>query len=184
MTTTAVPSTATWTIDAAHSHLEFAVRHMMIATVKGRFADVTGTVEFDGSDLESAHVEVQIPVASVETKQEQRDVHLKSAEFFDADKHPLMTFVSKRISGDPAGALQVVGDLTIRGITREVTLSAEAHGVVRDPWGLDRAGFSATTKINRHDFKLDWNAALEAGGVVVSPEVKISLEIEVTRPGQ
>ena len=182
MSTTAVPALATWAIDSSHSHLEFAVRHMMVATAKGRFSDLTGTIEWDGSDLSNAKVNVEIPVASLETKQEQRDAHLKSADFFDAENHPVATFTSKRISGDPAGEFQIVGDLTIRGITKEVVLKTEAHGVVRDPWGMDRAGFSATTKINRHDFKLDWNATLETGGLVVAPEVKLTLDIELVKP--
>lgn len=182
MSTSAAPVLSTWAIDSSHSHLEFAVRHMMVATVKGRFSDLTGTIEWDGADFSTANVSVEIPVASVETKQEQRDSHLKSADFFDAENHPLVTFTSKHISGDPAGEFQVVGDLTIRGITKEVVLKAESHGVVRDPWGMDRAGFSATTKINRHDFKLDWNATLETGGLVVAPEVKLTLDIELVRP--
>jgi polyisoprenoid-binding protein YceI len=183
MTAATIPATSTWSIDSAHSHVEFAVRHMMVATAKGRFPDVKGTVEFDGVNLANASVDVEIAVASIETKQEQRDAHLRSADFFDAENHPVMTFRSKRITGDAKGEFQIVGDLTIRGVTREVVLSAESHGTVRDPWGLDRAGFSATTKINRHDYGLDWNAALETGGLVVAPEVRISLEIEITKPG-
>ncbi len=183
MSATTVPVTTTWSIDPAHSHVEFAVRHMMVATAKGRFSDVKGTVEFDGVNLSSATVDVEIPVVSIETKQEQRDAHLRSADFFDAENHPTITFRSKRITGDATGKFQLVGDLTIRGVTREVTLSGESHGMVRDPWGQDRAGFSATTKINRHDFGLDWNAALETGGLVVAPEVRISLDIEITKPG-
>lgn len=178
------PSITSWTIDASHSHLEFAVRHMMIATVKGRFSDVQGTVEFDGKDLSTARVEVEIPVASIDTRQEQRDAHLRSADFFDSARHPAMTFRSSRISGDPDGRFEIVGELTIRGIARSVTLVAESQGIVRDPWGMDRAGFTATTRIDRRDFGLDWNAALEAGGVVVSPEVKVTLDIELTKPGQ
>lgn len=184
MSTSAAPGTSTvWTIDSAHSHVEFAVRHMMVATAKGRFSEIAGTVEFDGKDLSSAKVSVEIPIASITTNQEQRDTHLKSADFFDAATYPTATFVSTHISGDPTGDFDIVGDLTIRGITREVTLKAESHGTVRDPWGLDRAGFSATTKINRHDFKLDWNATLETGGFVVAPEVKLSFDVEITKPG-
>jgi polyisoprenoid-binding protein YceI len=183
MSTATVPTTTTWTIDPAHTHVEFAVRHMMVATVKGSFSDVKGTVEFDGTNLSGARIDVEIAIASLETKQEQRDAHLRSPDFFDADNHPVMTFKSKRISGDATGTAQVVGDLTIRGVTREITLSVESQGVVRDPWGQDRSGFSATGKINRHDFGLNWNAALESGGFVVSPEVKITLDVELTKPG-
>lgn len=185
MSTTLSPTStelATWSIDSAHSHIEFAVRHMMVATAKGRFSDVKGTVEFDGTNLSTAKIDVEIGVASIETKQEQRDAHLRSPDFFDAENYPVLTFKSKHITGDAAGDFMIVGDLTIRGVTKEVTLAAESHGMVRDPWGLHRAGFSATGKVNRHDFGLDWNAALEAGGVVVAPEVKIVLEIEVTKP--
>lgn len=183
MTASTLPTTTTWSIDPAHSHIEFAVRHLMIATAKGRFSDVKGTVEFDGSDLSAARIDVAIGVASIDTKEERRDAHLRSPEFFDAENHPQMTFKSTRISGDPSGEFEIVGDLTIRGVTKEVKLTAESHGTVRDPWGQDRAGFSATGKINRHDFGLDWNVALEAGGVMVSPEVKITLDIELTKPG-
>lgn len=185
MSTTVSPTTpalATWTIDAAHSHIEFAVRHMMVATAKGRFSDVKGTVEFDGTNLSTAKIDVEIGVASVDTTQEQRDVHLRSPDFFDAENHPILSFRSRKITGDVAGEFEIVGDITIRGVTRELTLAGESHGTVRDPWGLDRAGFSATGKVNRHDFGLNWNAALEAGGVVVAPDVRISLEIEITKP--
>ncbi len=182
MSTSVTPALATWSIDASHSHVEFAVRHMMVATAKGQFNEVTGTVQYDGNNLESAQIQVEIPVASIDTKQAQRDAHLKSPDFFDAETYPTATFVSKRISGDAKGEFQIVGDLTIRGVTKEVTLKGESHGSVRDPWGMDRAGFSATTKINRHDFKLDWNATLETGGFVVAPEVKLTLEIEITKP--
>jgi polyisoprenoid-binding protein YceI len=182
-TTATIPTTRTWTIDAAHTHVEFAVRHMMVATTKGRFSDVKGAVEFDGVNLSDAKIDVEIGIASVETKQEQRDAHLRSADFFDAENHPAMTFKSKRITADSTGGFQILGDLTIRGVTREITLSAEAHGMVRDPWGLDRAGFSATGKINRHDFGLAYNQALETGGFVVGADVKITLEVELTSPG-
>lgn len=182
MSTSVSPTLSTWTIDASHSHVEFAVRHMMVATAKGRFSEVSGTILYDGSNLESAKINVEIPIASIDTKQEQRDAHLKSPDFFDVENHPIATFVSKRISGDNNGEFQIVGDLTLRGVTKEITLQAESHGSVRDPWGMDRAGFSATTKINRHDFKLDWNATLETGGFVVAPDVKLSFDIEIVKP--
>ena len=182
MSTSAAPTVSTWTIDSSHSHLEFAVRHMMVATAKGRFSELAGTIQWDGVDFSSAQVSVEIPVASLDTKQEQRDAHLRSADFFDVERYPVATFTSTRISGDPAGEFQIVGDLNIRGVTKQVVLQAESHGTVRDPWGMERAGFSATTKINRHDFKLDWNATLETGGLVVAPEVKLTLDIEIVKP--
>lgn len=182
MSTSVSPALSTWTIDASHSHVEFAVRHMMVATARGQFSEVTGTVQYDGANLESANIQVEIPIASINTKQEQRDAHLKSPDFFDAESHPKATFVSKRIAGDNKGEFEIVGDLTIRGITKEVVLKAESHGAVRDPWGMDRAGFSASTKINRHDFKLDWNATLETGGFVVAPDVKLTFDIEIVKP--
>jgi polyisoprenoid-binding protein YceI len=183
MTAPATTQTATWTIDASHSHVEFGVRHMMVATTKGRFADVKGTVEYDGSNLSSAKINVEIPVDTIDTKNEQRDAHLKSPDFFDAAAFPAITFVSKKITLTDGEEFTIVGDLTIRGVTKEIVLAAESHGSLRDPWGMDRAGFSASGKINRLEYGLNWNAALETGGFVVGQDVKISLEIEITKPG-
>lgn len=176
------PQTSTWSIDASHSHIEFAVRHMMVATAKGTFNDVKGTVTYDGVNLADATIEVEIPVASIDSKNADRDNHLKSADFFDAESHPYITFRSTRIVPKGGNAFDIVGDLTIRGTTKEVTLAAESNGVLRDPWGMERAGFSASGKINRFDFGLHWNAALETGGLVVAPDVKLSLEVEIVRP--
>jgi polyisoprenoid-binding protein YceI len=175
--------THTWTIDASHSHVEFAVRHMMVATAKGRFADVTGTVEWNGSDLSTAVIDVVIPIDTIDTKNEQRDGHLKSPDFFDAVSFPAMTFKSTKIVPGHDNAFTIEGDLTIRGTTKPITLTAESNGQLRDPWGLDRAGFSATGKIDRLAYGLNWNAALETGGFVVAQDVKITLEIEITKPG-
>lgn len=177
------PELATWSIDASHSHVEFAVRHMMVATVKGHFPDVKGSVIFDGENLASASVNVEIAVDSIDTRSADRDAHLKSPDFFDAASFPAITFRSTRIAPKGGNEFDLIGDLTIRGITKQVTLAAESNGSLRDPWGLDRAGFSATGKINRFDYGLQWNAALEAGGVVVAPDVRISLEIEITKSG-
>lgn len=174
---------ATWSIDASHSHVEFAVRHMMVATAKGRFADVQGTIQFDGEDLSSAAIDVVIPVDTIDTKNEQRDAHLKSPDFFDVANFPTLTFKSKRIVPGSDNDFTIVGDLTIRGTTQEITLDAESNGTLRDPWGMDRAGFSATGKINRFDYGLHWNGALETGGLVVAQDVKITLEIEIVKPG-
>ena len=169
----------TWQIDTAHSAAEFAVRHMMISTVKGHFAEVSGTVVIDEANPGASTVTVSIPVASIDTRDPKRDAHLKSADFFDAEKFPTITFVSTRVIGSIAGESKLVGNLTMHGVTREVTLDVEAAGRGKDPWGGQVAGFSARTKINRKDFGLEWNVALETGGVLVGEEVKISLEVEV-----
>jgi len=176
------PQTSSWSIDASHSHVEFAVRHMMVATAKGTFNEVKGTVTYDGVSLADASIEVEIPVDSIDTKNTDRDNHLKSPDFFDAASHPLITFRSTRIVSKGGNEFDLIGDLTIRGTTRQVTLAAESNGVLRDPWGMERAGFSATGKINRFDYGLHWNAALETGGLVVAQDVKISLEVEIVRP--
>jgi len=155
---------------------------MMVATTKGQFNDVKGTVTFDGTDLTSAVLDVEILVDSIDTRNEQRDAHLKSPDFFDAVNFPTISFKSKKIVRGADNEFTIIGDLTIRGITREVSLAAESNGSLLDPWGMQRAGFSASTKINRLDYGLNWNAALETGGFVVAAEVKISLEIEIVRP--
>ncbi|MCC6928294.1 MAG: polyisoprenoid-binding protein [Gemmatimonadaceae bacterium] len=182
MTAPAATQLSTWSIDATHTHVEFAVRHMMVATAKGHFSDVKGTVEFDGQNLATASVDVEIAVNSIDTKQTDRDNHLKSADFFDVANHPTMTFKSTRIVPKGGSEFDLVGQLTIRGTTKEVVLAGESNGVLRDPWGMDRAGFSATGKINRFDFGLHWNAALETGGLVVAQDVKIAIELEIVKP--
>ena len=174
----AAPSSTTWKIDSAHTHAEFAVRHMMVATVKGRFAEVSGTITLDESNPASSSVEATIPVASIDTKQADRDAHLRSADFFDAENHPNLTFRSTRVEPKGENEFTAYGELTIRGITREVALEGEYLGTGKSPYGFTVAGFSARTKINRKDYGLNWNAALETGGVLVGDEVKISLEVE------
>lgn len=182
MSTSAAPSgTTTWQIDPAHTLVEFAVKHMMITTVKGRFVDVSGTVTANEADPKRSQVEATMSVASIDTRAEQRDNHLRSADFFDVEKYPTITFRSKRIEGDPNGDFKLVGDLTIRGVTREVTLDVTNEGRGKDPWGGERAGFSAKTRVNRKDFGLNWNQALETGGVLVGDEVKISVEVELVK---
>ena len=169
----------TWTIDASHSSVEFAVRHMMVSKVKGRFATFAGTITIDDDPLQS-HVEATIDVASVDTHDKGRDDHLRSADFFDAATYPQMTFASTGVR--PArGDYVLTGDLTIRGVTRPVELALELNGVNPDPWGGLRAGFTAETEINRKDFGLTWNAAIETGGVVVGDRIKIQLEIEAIK---
>jgi polyisoprenoid-binding protein YceI len=170
----------TWNIDPAHSNVEFAVRHLMISTVKGRFADVKGAIVLDDADVTRSTVDVTIGVASIDTRVGQRDDHLRSGDFFDVERFPAITFRSRRVeqNGDD---LKVTGDLTIRDVTREVTLSVTPEGRGTDPWGGVRAGFSATTKITREDFGLTYNQALETGGVLVGSDVKIGIEAELVR---
>ena len=171
----------TWTVDGAHAEVGFSVRHLMISTVRGRFGGISGTVTFDETKPAASKVDVTIDVSTIDTRQEQRDGHLRSPDFFDVANHPTMRFVSKRVDGNLDGEFKVVGDLTIRGTTREVTLDVTAEGRGKDPWGNLRAGFSAKGKINRSEFGLTWNQALEAGGVAVSDEVKLLIDVELIR---
>ncbi|HEX6974185.1 MAG TPA: YceI family protein [Vicinamibacterales bacterium] len=182
MPATATPETTrtAWAIDPAHSHVEFAVKHLMISTVKGRFADVAGTVTSSDDTFRDATVDITIGVASIDTRQSDRDAHLRSADFFEVEKYPSMTFRSTRVEKD-GDDLRVTGQLTIRDVSREVVLKVTPEGTGGDPWGGQRAGFSATTKINRKDFGLTWNQALETGGFVVGDEVKISLDVELVK---
>lgn len=170
-----------WTVDATHTNVDFSVRHLMIATVKGRFSEVEGTVTQSPENPADATVEVRIPATSIDTGIADRDKHLRSADFFDAANYPDIRFTSTRVKPAGRNRLQLTGNLTIRGVTREVTLEVESQGLVKDPWGNQRAAYSATGAINRHDFGLNWNAALETGGVVVGPEVKIALEVQLIR---
>ena len=181
--TTPTPAGAltAWSIDPAHSHIEFAIRHLMIATVKGRFAVVHGTVYSHDADPAKGRTEIEIDVDSIDTREAQRDAHLKSADFFDVEKFPKITFVSTRITDVNGDRFTLIGDLTMHGVTREVALDVTSEGRTRDPWGGERAGFAATTKIKRSDFGLTWNQALETGGVVVGDDVKVSLEIELVK---
>jgi polyisoprenoid-binding protein YceI len=183
MTAMTVPATkaTAWHIDAAHTQVEFAVRHLMISTVRGRFSDVAGSVFVPDDDFTRAQIEVRVGVASIDTREPQRDAHLKSPDFFDVETYSTMTFSSRRIerSRRDADAYVIVGDLTMHGVTNEITLNATLEGRTTDPWGNDRAGFSATGKINRKDFGLGWNQLLETGGVVVGDEVKIAIDAEI-----
>jgi len=186
MTTTATqtntPATlTTWSVDPAHSHVEFAIRHLMISTVKGRFGIVRGTVHSDDADPAKGSAEIEIDVDSIDTREAQRDAHLKSADFFDAATYPKITFRSTRIADVRGDRFTLIGDLTMHGVTREVALDVTSEGRNRDPWGGERAGFTATTKIKRSDFGLTWNQALETGGVLVGDDVKVSLEIELVK---
>jgi polyisoprenoid-binding protein YceI len=171
----------TWNIDPAHTHAEFAVRHLMISTVKGRFGTLTGAVTGDDATPSSLKVNATIDVASIDTRVADRDTHLKSPDFFDVQKFPSITFASKRITGAITGDFQIVGDLTIHGVTKEVTLDVTAEGRGKDPWGGERAGFSAQTKIDRREFGLGWNQMLEAGGIAVGNDIKISIDVELVK---
>jgi polyisoprenoid-binding protein YceI len=177
-------STITWNIDAAHTLVEFAAKHMMITTVKGRFADVRGTITIDDARPDHSAVEVTLDAKSLDTRSEDRDKHLRSAEFLDVAKFATLTFKSRRIEGasnQQGKSFKVTGDLTIRGVTREVTFVTTYEGRGRDPWGGERVSFSADTKIDRSDFGLTWNAALETGGVLVSNEIKIHIDVQAVR---
>jgi polyisoprenoid-binding protein YceI len=185
MTTTATPSTSTtWTIDPTHTLVEFSTKHMMITTVKGRFTDVKGTIVTDDRDPSQSSAEVTIATASVSTGTDARDEHLRSADFFDVEKFPAITFRSTRIDGGsltPGAGFTVVGELTVRDVTKEVTLAATFEGAGKDPWGNEKASFAATTKIDRREFGLTWNAALETGGLLVSNDIKISIEAQAVK---
>jgi len=180
-TTTATPTQTVWKIDPAHSLIEFAVRHLMITTVKGRFGGVEGTVRLDEANPAAVDVDVRIDVSSIDTREPQRDAHLRSADFFEAEKHPHITFTATRPISRKGNEFELAGDLTIHGVTKEVVLDVTEEGRGKDPWGGERMGFSATTKIKRSDFGLTWNQALEAGGVLVGDEIKISLDLELLK---
>lgn len=167
----------TYQVDPVHTQIHFTVPHLMVFKVRGNFNDFSGTIEVDGPDNTLSSAAAVIKTASIDTRNQKRDEHLRSADFFDTGKYPEIRFVSKKISGGGTD-ITVVGDLTIKGITREVTLKGGFLGAATDPWGNQRAGFEAVGKINRHDFGLTWNKALETGGVVVGEEVDLGLEVE------
>jgi polyisoprenoid-binding protein YceI len=178
---TRAPARTTWTIDPSHTSVELSVKHMMFATAKGRFGDVKGTLVLDEEDVTRSSVEVEIDAASIDSRDAKRDGHLRSEDFLHVEQHPLVTFRSTRV--EPAGGerLLVVGDLTIRGITREVTLQVEPAGRGTNPGGAEVIGFSASTQINRKDFGLSWNVALETGGWLVGDTVKVQIDLEAIR---
>ena len=170
-----------WQIDPAHSQIQFSVRHMMISNVRGRFETFAGTVDFDEAKPERTQVDIRVQADSIYTKEPQRDGHLKSADFLDAEKYPELRFVSKRVEGIKGNHAKLVGDLTIRDVTNEVELGIEYSGQAKSPWGTVSAGFEASGKINRKDWGLVWNGALETGGVLVGDEVGISVELEMVK---
>lgn len=172
---------ATYVIDPSHSLIEFAVKHLVITTTKGRFNTFSGEIRFDSADPTQSSVQVEIDADSVDTRDPKRDEHLRSNDFFGVGDHPRITFTSTRIEANGRDRFKVTGDLTMAGITREIVLDAELNGVATSPWGQSVVGFSASTQINRKDYNITWNAALEGGGVVVSDTVKIALEVEAIR---
>lgn len=182
--TLSAPSLASagdWTIDVAHTHVGFKVRHMMVSWVRGSFGAVEGTVSYDPAAPAKTFIDVAIDVASIDTDNTKRDDHLRSPDFFAAGEHPKMTFVSTSAKPGSGGGLTVVGKLTIRGVTKEVSLAVEPFApALKDPWGNLKTGTTATTKVNRQDFGLSWNKALETGGVVVGDEITITIDVELT----
>ncbi len=183
--TLAIPafaSAASWSIDPDHSNVGFKVRHMMISNVKGDFGKVSGVVDIDDQDVTRSKVEVTVDTASINTGVAKRDAHLKSADFFDVAKYPTMTFVSQKVKKAGNGGLQVYGLLTLHGVTREVVLDVEGPTrAYKDPWGNIKRGATAIARINRKEFGLTWNAAIESGGVVVGDDITIALEIELLK---
>ncbi len=170
-----------WAVDPTHSAVEFAVKHMMFATVKGRFSDISGTIAVDAADLGRSSVQVTIGAASIDTHDEKRDAHLRSPEFLDAEQYPTLSFTSTRVEAMGNDRYRVTGDLTIHGITREVTLDTTFNGEGVNPWGQSVRGYSAEATINRKDFGLNWNVGLEAGGVLVGENVKLALDVEASK---
>lgn len=181
-TTTETESTTTqeWSIDPAHTQVGFSVKHLMITNVKGRFPSVTGTIRLDPATSQP-EVEVSIDASSITTGDEKRDAHLRSADFLNAEQHPTIAFRATRLRGNVDSKFFLEGELTIRGVTRPTTLHVVSQGRANDPWGNAKAGYSATTTIHRKDFGLEWNVALEAGGVLVGDEVKITIEAQLVR---
>jgi len=175
--------TTTYQIDPRHSSAEFGVKHLMISTVRGEFHGVTGTVIVDDANVANSSVNVIIDAATVDTREPDRDKHLKSDAFFDVAKYPTITFKSTKIEKNADGSLKITGDLTIRGVTKTAVLTANApKAPIKDPWGLQRTAASGSTKINRQDFGVSWNQNLDGGGVVVGDEVTITLDVEMIVP--
>jgi polyisoprenoid-binding protein YceI len=175
-------ATSTWQIDPAHTAAEFAVKHLMISTVRGAFKGVTGTVVWDDQDITKSTVNVTIDATTVDTSEPKRDADLKSDHFFEVAKYPTITFKSTKVAQAGAAKLKVTGDLTIHGVTKQVVLEVDGPSAsVKDPWGNTRAAISATTKINRQDYNVKWNATMDGGGVVVSDDVNITIDLEMTK---
>ena len=180
LTAPTVGTSSIWKLDPSHTNVEFSAKHLMITTVRGRISDVQGTIRIDEAKPSNSSVDVTLKGASLDTRIEQRDQHLRSADFLDVEKFPDITFRSTRIEGEKEH-FTLIGELTIRDISREIALDATFEGRTKDPWGGERVGFSAKGSIDRRDFGLTWNQVLEAGGVVVGNDIKISIDIEAVR---
>ncbi len=172
---------STWTLDPTHSGVNFAVRHMVISKVRGHFGKYTADVQLDPENLAASSAKVSLEVASIDTGVADRDAHLKSPDFFDAAKFPAITFASTKVESKNKEHFALVGDLTIHGVTRPITLEGEFGGTGKDPWGNQRAGFAVKGNLNRKDFGLAWNQALETGGVLVGEQVELSIELELIK---
>ncbi len=177
-------NTTKWVLDPTHSEINFKVKHLMISNVKGGFQNFEATLLSDGDDFRKASVSASIDAASISTNQADRDAHLRSADFFDVENHPAITFEGTSCTRFDEENYRLTGQLTIRGVSREVSLDVEFGGIGTDPWGNEKAGFSFSGQINRKDFGLNWNAALEAGGVLVGEEVKISGEVQLVKQAE
>ncbi|HEY6121173.1 MAG TPA: YceI family protein [Pyrinomonadaceae bacterium] len=179
MSTAVSTETSTWNIDPVHSNAQFKVKHMMISNVRGEFTKITGKLELDPSNITNSHVEASIDATTINTREPDRDTHLKSADFLDVEKFPNLSFKSTQISKKGEGDLSVEGDLTMHGVTRKVVFEIDGpSAATKDPWGNTRIGLSASTRVNRKDFGLNWNSVLEAGGILVGEEVAIVLDVE------
>jgi polyisoprenoid-binding protein YceI len=170
-----------WNLDPAHSSVEFAVKHMIISSTKGRFQRYNVEATIDEANLANSQALVTIEADSIDTRDEKRDGHLRSADFFDTEKFPKITFQTKRLEPKGGDDFKIVGDLTIRGVTKEVALDGEVSGPVKDPWGGTRVGLSAHTKVNRKEWGLNWNSALEAGGFLIGEDVRLNIETELVK---
>lgn len=172
---------AIWKIDQAHSEIKFKVKHLVISTVTGQFNDFSATIESEKPDFSDAKIAFEAAVDSIDTKNEQRDTHLKSADFFNAENHPKLTFISKSLKKKSDNVFELIGDITIRGITKEIKIDAVYNGTVKGFGGAEVAGFEITGKLNRFDFDLKWNTLTEAGGIVVGEEIKIEIAVELQK---
>jgi polyisoprenoid-binding protein YceI len=172
---------ATWNIDPTHSAIHFSVRHMVVSKTRGRFGTFSGQIQLDPKELSKGSVSVEIDAVSIDTGDAQRDGHLRSADFLDVEKFPKATFKSTKVTDNGEGRIKIVGDLTVRGVTRQVTLDATYEGSGKDPWGGERVGFSATTTLTRSEFGVSFNKALETGGLLVGEKVELNLEVEAIK---
>ena len=178
--TSLTDTTGTWEIDPTHTTIGFSVRHAMIAKVRGRFTDFGGTFTLDGANPANSSAELTVQMTSVDTQNDDRDNHLRSAEFFDVETFPTMTFISTGVAAKGSDFV-VTGDLTVHGVTKSIPVEFELVGISQDPWGNTRIGFEGEAEINRRDFGLEWNVALDTGGVLVSENIKISLDVEAVK---